>query len=320
MPGPLSLLPIMISTGCVAKKSVPTSAVDNSAAVTPVSAVQPGQEETSAQPAPGLGSKTASTLLLYDAQISPGFNDAMQMYATFSLGGAASSSFHGLSDLVAQLKEYATIERLVLFTHGVDGMLGIVDPDAAQYQMLFEDVGGVMYDPDEVPLTIYLTLENIATLFSGAAPHVTGSLELDGCNVALWPAQMETFRALFQAPAITGWNFYHTMNPITLNLTGNETADVITTMVNINDTYLAPGAPPPTGFAGLAGQFTTLYEWFRDILDSTLPGLNPDRKSFVARVDADTMELEAAAAAAMYQLQSGDFPITRLTLVTINDP
>ena len=320
MPGPLSLLPTLISAGCVAKKSVPTSAVDNSAAVTPVTAAQPGQEETAVQPAPGLGTRTAGTLLLYDAQISPGFSDAMQMYAAFTLGGAASSGFYGLSDLVAQVKEYATIERLVLFTHGVDGMLGIVDPDAAQYQMLFEDVGGVMYDPDEVPLTIYLTLENIATLFSGAAPRVTGSLELDGCNVALWPAQMEIFRALFQAPAITGWNFYHTMNPINLDLTGNETADVITTMMNINDIYLAPGAPPPTGFAGQAGQFTTLYEWFRDILDSTPPGLNSDRKSFVPRADADAMELEAAAAAGMYQLQSGDFPITRLTWVTIKGP
>jgi hypothetical protein len=131
---------------------------------------------------------------------------------------------------------------------------------------------------------------------------------------------MEIFRALFQAPAITGWNFYHTMNPINLDLTGNETADVITTLMNINDNYLAPGAPPPTGFAGQAGQFSTLYEWFRDILDSTPPGLNSDRKTFVPRADADTMELDAAAATGMYQLQSGGFPITRLTLVTIRGP
>lgn len=61
----------------------------------------------------------------------------------------------------------------------------------------------------------------------------------------------------------------HWSDEATLDLTGNECADTITTMVNMNDVYLAPGVPAPTGFAGQAGQFSTLYEWFRDILDST---------------------------------------------------
>jgi hypothetical protein len=319
MPGPISLLPLLIPAGCVAKKSVPTAAVENSAAATPTTAAPPAEEAAPA-PVPGLGTRTASTLLLYDAQINADFSAAMPLYAAFHLRGAASSSFRGLDDLVAQLKEYATIERLVIFTHGADGMLGIADDEANLIKMMFEDPGGVMVDQNTEPPTVYLTLENIASLFSGVAPRVTGSLEIDGCNVANWPSQMEVFRALFQAPAILGWNFYHLVNPKPLELTGNETADSIATMVKFSDVYLASGAPDPTSFAGQAGQFSTLYEWFRDSLDSTPPGLTADRKTFVPRDDADTLELEASAAAGMYQLNPEGFPVTRLTLVTIKGP
>jgi hypothetical protein len=319
MPGPISLLPLLIPAGCVAKKSVPTAAVENSEAVTPTTAAMPAEEAAPA-PAPGLGTRTASTLLLYDAQISAGFSDAMRMYAAYNLGGAASSGFSGLDDLVAQVKEYASIDRLVLFTHGVDGMLGIADEEAQLFQMLFEESGGVMVDGDADPPVVYLTLENIASLFSGVAPLVTGSLEIDGCNVANWPAQMETFRALFQAPVMTGWNFYHLVNPKQLNLTGYETADTITTMMNFSDIYLATGAPAPTGFAGKAGQYSTLYEWFREIMDTSPPSLTADRKTFVPRTDADALELESPTAAGMNQLNPGGFPVTRLTLVTIKGP
>lgn len=179
-------------------------------------------------------------------------------------------------DFVKQLQTYDQIDRLVIYTHSVEGALLI--------NFNIKD------------------LDAVEALFKGTAPAVTSQIDLEGCDVALRPQLMVPFGKVFKAPKVTAYNWFHIVQIVPLTKTKGATSDDVKKVLDIYDGFFVPNTP----FDRIATQLNkgdvgVGVEWFRDTLDpGPLPTDTSDpmrKKLYKRRTDATERAVSSAKAA-----------------------
>jgi hypothetical protein len=192
-------------------------------------------------------------------------NDDMPIFARDALGGADHRTASTWRELVTVLAEYTTIERLVLYFHGIPGsmVVGVDDEDLNKAIRLFKP---------------------------GDAPTVTDVLEFENCNIAGTPiadpvkedrkqlllesmSKVITFAKLFRAPQFRAWNYFHLSEVITVRVPKGSSATQIEGLLAKYKDYLIPNSPTAASLAELAKRTDIaeklMLEWFRPDYDKT---------------------------------------------------
>ena len=300
MSGPLSSLPLTIPGAALSDASLTDASLSQSNDLVPT---------TSVDYATTLGSKTAGRLLVYDQKLAATTANTahlMNLYRDLLFPGATVVSFHGFAGLVSLLQEYATIDELMLHIHGSPGQFEVQDPDG---------VKRVEY------------MSAIAGMFNGVAPKVTTQVILESCVVAHNPHEMATLKGLFKAPMISGWTYFHVVQPLVMTVGGGDTVDTIGgRLTDFPDMYRVAGSPTAAEMVGKPGQYDLLYEWFRESYNATRPGPNPDsNRVFLARGSQREVKLTVAQTEKMTQLKDPADPynpdgvVWEFSHVTITD-
>jgi hypothetical protein len=285
--------------GC-APKTAATTQPATTAAVGTAEAVTPSTAATSAAAATALppictSGALAGTLVIYDQLLKDG--DAaktkthMDKFLPLVWPQATPSPVQGWDKFTAELQKYSSINTLIIIVHGNQGELSMYKDSSTQVPKDCSQVAG---------------------LFSKCAPEITGEIILDNCRTGANPKALVDLLDIFRAPKITSWNYFEILDFID-SVTPQNVGSI-----TIPDIYLhAANANTPASIAAASsGSFSLLYQWFRDIEDSTLPTASSSTKDFMPASNATAMSLARADALNMTVIGS-PIEITELVKLTV---
>lgn len=224
------------------------------------------------QPVPQL--KKAATIMISDGTESDNFKKFMGLFASHTVKIQSSSLLfvNSWEELVKKLQEYEHIEKLVLFTHGIPGGIGIGHE--------FEDLGVV------------------ANRFKGQPTPKIKEIDFEGCNIGDFSEEsnvdgLVNFVDTFGTTKFSAWNKFHVDAPSDLIIPNGTTVQQIEgTLAKYKD-YLIPGTPTPAEFLSKGGTQYFGLEWFRtDFNDEPLPDDANKRRNYKKRQQAQIQSIK----------------------------
>jgi hypothetical protein len=223
---------------------------------------QGGRRPTPSQtPAPADRRKTADRLLITD-----GTNKLLQVVAPhyvqqhWRLREREAPNVIALveswKELVAKLKEYDSIDHLVLMFHGMPGDL-------------------------RVGRTQQGLTTNATELWKDQAPRVR-EIDLEGCSVAKDPEALVAFGKIFNASRVTGWNHWWILFksddfPVPPRMSASEKEKLQRKLDGFRQ-YFVKSPPTAEELAAKPGKHFLVLVWFRKYMSTDKPP-EPERGS-----------------------------------------
>jgi hypothetical protein len=191
--------------------------------------------------------KTATKLFITQAGDPENLKFA-NAYANQVLKGAEIRSANSWDELSAVLREYQSIEQVVLMFHGSPGSLTI---------------GGVNK-----------SLDKVGNLFPAPNPKIK-QIDFEACSVGEGADELVPFARIFGASTVRAWSYFHYF--ITTKVSIPEKMDSqglnsLRDQLAKYSGYFLPGTPSVDALAKKPGTYDLVAEWFRiDLNTDPLP-------------------------------------------------
>lgn len=145
-------------------------------------------------------------------------------------------------EMAILLREYQSIDQLVLWFHGSPGALEIGSENK--------------------------NLNQVSSLFTGQKPKVK-EINFEACSVAEAPENLVPFARLFKASKVTAWNYFCISLLVELQIPKGVDVDFVENQLAPYKGYLLSGTPAYSELSKKPGKHFFLVEWFRKEDDNT---------------------------------------------------
>jgi hypothetical protein len=265
-------------------------------------AVAPGEAATGAAAgaAPRVARPEEDLLFVFDenlemggaGSLAPSTRRQMGFYMDHLWKGATFLGVSGWDELFAVLAKYSRINRLVLFTHGIHGRIGMTLPEGG------EPLGDLVGHTDYLPLSVFA--ESFEGRVAGERRPTIGEIHFEGCFLGAAPNELVAVKKTFSARRVDGYNLVHQLDYWSLPATYPERRSPETYAASkagrggvppANSPYYLPGATDLGETIGETSFAETMWESFHE---------NRDGAPLLARPDMHTTTLTTTEAEAEY--------------------